>query len=45
MTICCDMTCSVRMECRKFLNALDVNSGKAKDYQIVECNHADQYER
>lgn len=45
MTICCDVTCPQRMECRKFQRALDVNAGKEKVYSIVECNGFSEYEK
>lgn len=45
MTICCDVTCPQRMECAKFSRALDVNAGKVKVYEMVECVNYSQYEK
>lgn len=45
MTICCDVGCPQRFDCRKFQRALDVNQGKEKVYDIVECVKFNQYEK
>lgn len=45
MTICCDVTCPRRMECAKFQRALDVNAGKSRVYDIVQCERLSEYER
>ena len=43
ISICIDMKCPQRLECKKFIRALDYNGGKIKgDYKIIEkC----EYER
>ena len=45
MTICTNVTCPQRMECAQFQRAIDVNAGKVKVYDIIECNHCDRYEK
>lgn len=37
ISICVDLKCGWRLDCKKFARALDVNSGKiTKGYYIVE---------
>lgn len=45
VSICCDVKCGLRFECRKFSNALDVNSGKITNYEIIECVNQNYYEK
>lgn len=45
MTVCCDVTCPQRLECAKFLRALDVNAGKVVKYEIAECTGLSEYEK
>ncbi len=45
MTICCDVLCPQRFECKQFLRALDVNSGKEKVYEEVRCKDFNQFEK
>lgn len=35
-SICIDLKCPSRLECKKFSRALDVNAGKIKQYRIIE---------
>lgn len=44
MTICCDVRCPQRMECRQFQRALDVNAGKESVYEIIECKDFSKFE-
>lgn len=44
-TICCKVDCPQRMECGQFQRALDVNAGKEKVYEIVECVNYSRYEK
>ena len=45
MTICCKVSCPQRLECALFQRALDVNSGKIKVYEEVECVNFNHYEK
>lgn len=46
VTICCDVGCSLRLECAKFNRALDVNSGKIRSgYVEVKCENGSEYEK
>lgn len=45
VTICCKVSCEVRMNCGKFQRALDVNSGKIRNgYAEVKCESRSQFE-
>ena len=41
VTICCKVSCEVRMNCGKFQRALDVNSGKIIKgyYEVEKCEY------
>ncbi len=45
VSICCDVTCTIRMECQKFLRALDVNGGKIMVYDVIKCMNHGEYEK
>jgi len=44
-TICCNTSCPERFTCQKFSRALDVNSGKINNYELIECNNFNSYEK
>lgn len=40
VAICVDLKCPSRLDCKKFTRALDVNSGKIKEYYIIDkCDY------
>lgn len=43
--ICCDTSCYLRLECKKFLRALDVNAGRLRRYTIIKCNNQKLFEK
>ena len=43
--ICCNVKCAQRLECKLFAAALDANSGKISDYEIVECVNYNFFEK
>ena len=45
MTICCNTSCPQRFDCRQFQRALDVNVGKEKVYEIIDCVNFNNYEK
>ena len=46
VTICCNISCSLRLGRAKFARALEVNSGKIKNgYVEVKCSGGSEYER
>lgn len=46
ITICCDVSCRVRLECAKFTRALEVNSGRIRSgYVEVKCENGSEYEK
>lgn len=45
MRICTNVRCPQRFDCKLFSNALEVNAGKVKVYDAVECTNFNQYEK
>lgn len=43
--ICCNVGCPERFSCQLFARALDVNAGKIKQYQIINCQNFNFYKK
>lgn len=45
VNICCNVECGARFDCRLFAAALDVNAGKIKHYNIIQCINFNYYQK
>lgn len=45
VNICCNIECGARFDCRLFAAALDVNAGKIKHYNIIQCINFNYYQK